>query len=64
MQWPAPFGPVAMFGSPHSAEQLRHRDNRCQRPQRPQCFMAASLDPDLGITPRPDVLGERVVEAA
>src|SRR6187431_50234 len=33
-------------------------------PQRRQGFMAASSDPGLGITPRMDILGKRVVEVA
>lgn len=33
-------------------------------PQRRQGFMAASNDPGLGITPRMDVLGQRVVEVS
>ncbi len=33
-------------------------------PQRRQGFMAASNDPGLGIAPRMDVLGKRVVEVA
>jgi L-alanine-DL-glutamate epimerase-like enolase superfamily enzyme len=33
-------------------------------PQREQGFMAASHTPGLGITPRLDVLGKRVVEVA
>lgn len=33
-------------------------------PQRENGRMSASMDPGLGITPRPDVLGERVVEVS